>query len=146
LTDPPSVDGTSGPQLVFEEAPAPAPADDPGAEVFAVCVDVVDVSPGNCAGISGSTDPLPFAVPNAPPPEPKPPCDDGKGDVGTLNGSDAALLLPVLVWACPNEKPRRMTARAKPGVRCMVLSWRKLRRAGLFDRVDKQRPIGQKGK
>lgn len=103
--------------------PAALPADDPDAEVvvFAVCVDVLDASPGNCAGISGLIDPLPFAVPTAPPPAP---CDDGKTDVGTLNGSDAAPppLLAVLVWACAIEKPRRTTARAKVEVRCMVLS------------------------
>lgn len=93
------------------------PADDPDADVvvFAVCVDVLDVSPGNWAGISGSADALPFAVPVAPPPEAVP-CEDGMADVVTLKGSD--------VWACAIENPRR-TARAKMNVRCIVLSRRK---------------------
>jgi hypothetical protein len=107
---------------VLEEE-APAPPDDPDAVVFAVCVDVLDASPGNCVGISGSIDAVPFDVPTDPPPEALP-CDDGKADVGTLNGSDAAPppLLAVLVWACAIEKPRRTTARAKVEVRCIVLS------------------------
>jgi hypothetical protein len=77
---------------VLEEAvPAAVPADDPDADVvvFAVCVDVLDASPGNWTGISGSIDAddaLPFVVPT--------------------------LLLVVLVWACAIENPRR-TARAK---------------------------------
>jgi hypothetical protein len=125
LTDPPSVEGTCGPQLAPEEAvPAAVPADGPDAElvVFAFCVDVLDASPDNCAGISGSIDALPFIVPAAPPLEALP-CNDGKADVGTLSGSDAVPppLLPV-VWACAIEKPRRTTARAKVEVHRIVLS------------------------
>jgi hypothetical protein len=106
---------------VLEDAPVPAPADDPDAEVFAVCVDAVDASPGNCVGISGLIDAFPFAVPGAPPPEAMP-CDDGRADVGTLKGSDTAPLLAVPVWACAIEKPRRTTARAKTEERCIMLS------------------------
>jgi hypothetical protein len=104
FTDPPSVEGTWGPQLVLEEAvPAAVPADDPDADVvvFAVCVDVLDASPGNWTGISGSVDAddaRPFVVPTS--------------------------LPVVLVWACAIENPRR-TARAKMNVRCIVLSRRK---------------------
>jgi hypothetical protein len=126
FTDPPSVEGTCGPQLLLEEAvPVAVPADDPDADVvvFAVCVDVLDASPGNCTGISGSVDAFPFAVPVAAPPDAVP-SEDGKTDVGTLNGSDAAPppLLAVLVWACAIEKPRRTTAKAKAEVRSIVLS------------------------
>lgn len=67
--------------------PAAVPADDPEADVvvFALCVDVLDASPGNCTDISGfdADD-----VPVVPPPDAKP-CEDGKADVGRLNGSDA---------------------------------------------------------
>jgi hypothetical protein len=93
---------------VLEEAvPAAVPADDPDADVvvFAVCVDVLDASPGNWTGISGSVDAaddaLPFVLPTS--------------------------LLVVLVWACAIENPRR-TARAKMNVCCIVLSRRKKRR------------------
>jgi hypothetical protein len=79
---------------VLEEAvPVAVPADpDADVVVFAVCVDVLDASPGNCTGISGlvdADDELPFVVPADPPPEAVP-CEDGKADVGTLSGSDAA--------------------------------------------------------
>jgi hypothetical protein len=97
LTDPPSVEGTCGPQLVLEEAaPAAVPADDPDADVvaFAVCVEVFDASPGNSTGISGSVDDD-DALPD--PLFPAPPCEDGKDDVGVLNGSDATVPLPTLV-------------------------------------------------
>jgi hypothetical protein len=72
--------------MLEEEVPAAVPVDDPDADVvvFAVWLDVLDASPGNWTGISGSVDPLPFAVPVAPPPEAVP-CEDGNADVGTLN-------------------------------------------------------------
>jgi len=100
FTDPPSVEGTSGPQIAPEKAgPAADPAADPDADVvdFAAWVDASDASPRNCRGACGlvdagavidADDPAAFVVPVtgpvAPPPSAKP-CDDGNGDVATLN-------------------------------------------------------------
>jgi len=99
FADPPSVEGTCGPQLVLLAEPPPAA--DPDAVVFAVCVDVSEASPGNCKGISGSLDAdvapppvLPALDPLVPAPEPG--VDDGKGDAGIVRGSDATVPLAPL--------------------------------------------------
>jgi hypothetical protein len=91
--------------LPEELPPAAAPDDDPDAAVvLAVWLDVVDVSPGNCRGISGLVDAEVAPPPVAPvlellvPPPLLVPCDDdGKGVVGTLSGSVATAPLPELV-------------------------------------------------
>ena len=78
-----------------EAAPAAVPADDPDADVVVVAVCVVfDASPGNSTDISGSVDDD-DALPD--PLVPALPCEDGKDDVGILNGSDATVPLPTLV-------------------------------------------------
>ena len=80
------------------------------AVVLADCVEVAGVSPGNCwddcevpeADISpgNNTGACELVPPDAPPADPEPAADedgdpDGKVEVGTLRGSDAAVLPPV---------------------------------------------------
>jgi hypothetical protein len=72
--------------------PAGADAADADAVVFGACIDVLERSPGNCTGISGSTDDgvrAPTADPVDEAPTGSGEDDADAFDVGTFNGSEA---------------------------------------------------------
>lgn len=107
FAEPPSVEGTAGPQT-GEGAPGAV------AVAFAPCVEVPGASPGNCRDDSGLMDDGALIAADAAAPavpivpvcdpviDPSPPvaepCEDDRDEVGTLNGSEPTAVPLALVW------------------------------------------------